>query len=423
MAISLIQKNTLYDTATATVNLPVAFSSNVRAGDLIIVAVCAFTATVSSVTDSQSNTYTQVTNSPAVNGSDRSYLYYAKNVKGGAVTVTVNFSAGSRVRSIGIYEYMGADPTAPFDKSATAGSGTGTTVAPGAVTPTNNNSLIVSVGGDFVGGGTGAITPQTGYTLEDSQTDNVSHERYYFEDFIQGTAASTTAQFTVANSAAYRVIASVFKPATFAAVSTLSDTFTGTTIDPTKWTQFTAVSGTIAQSDTLNATPAATTSGSWGGVYSVNRYNLVGSNCFVQQVAIGAGNTFLDLTLSIETLPSNNFFSIGVDVGTMMLQAGDEINGTFTTRSQVAYDASAHRWLQIRESGGTVFFEYSPSGLPGSWVTLDSRAPALNITAVYVVLDDFEYNALGTPGTSSVDNFNVAPSTIKYMVYRPPFLT
>src|SRR6266568_4492997 len=145
MAISLLQHNTLYDTGSITQNLPLAFGSNVRPGSMIIVAINSFTSTVSSVTDNtvgDTNTYTQVTSSPKTNGTDNTYLFYAKNVSGGALTVTVNFNVASHVRSFGIYEYAGCDASAPFDKSA-GNTGTSTSVDPGAFTPTINGSLIV----------------------------------------------------------------------------------------------------------------------------------------------------------------------------------------------------------------------------------------------------------------------------------------
>lgn len=405
MAISLIQKKTVYNTATATQNLTASFNATITAGNLIVVPINTYISTVSSVTDNKGNTYSLI-GSPAVNGSDRTYIYYAKNVVGGTVTVTVNFNAGNHIRSFGIYEYAGADKTAPFDKSVT-GSGTGTSVTPGTVTPTNNNSLIVSVGGDYTPGGTAAITAQTGYTLRDSQADNVTHERYYFEDFVQTTATGTTPLFTIANSANYRVVAAVFKPTPpTPKIETLTDAFTGTTIDSIKWNTYSMNSGAVAENDDLETTPVAHTSLSWGGIYSKNKYDLTSSKCFVKLTNAGAGDTYVDLTLSTQPLPSDNFLSIGVDTGLGMLQAGDEVSGVFTVRNEIPYVPANHLWLQIRESGGTVYFEYSADGV--TWSVLDSRAPALPITNLYVVLDDFEYDTTGTPGVATFDNLNIA---------------
>jgi len=193
------------------------------------------------------------------------------------------------------------------------------------------------------------------------------------------------------------------------AVSTLADDFTGSVINAVKWNIYTASNGTVSESGgVLKETPAATTNGSWGGIYSVGTYDLTGSTAYIQQVNVGAGNTFVDLTLSLEPLPANDFIFIGVDTGLNKLQAGDEIAGVSTVRASVTYNSATMQWIRIRESAGTVYFEYA-TDYYGTWTTLDSRAPAVAIVNLYVVIDDYEYNNLGTPGTATLDNFNTPP--------------
>ena len=73
------------------------FSQNTVAGDLILVAFDYDTsATPSTVTDTQNNVFTPVGNQLTTGSGRRSRVYYAKNIRGGADTVTVNLSASSR---------------------------------------------------------------------------------------------------------------------------------------------------------------------------------------------------------------------------------------------------------------------------------------------------------------------------------------
>jgi hypothetical protein len=47
------------------------------------------------------------------------------------------------------------------------------------------------------------------------------------------------------------------------------------------------------------------------------------------------------------------------------------------------YDATAVQWLRIRESGGTVFFEYAGgSTSPGAWTVLTSTPKPFSLSSV-----------------------------------------
>lgn len=402
---ALIQKATTFDTVGLGTVVSGTFSSFVRPGDTIVLAYNIFSGTIVNISDTQSNTYALA--GTAINGSDRSYIYYVSNTTGGSVVTTIQTSS-AHVSSMGLYEYNGILVASPFDKTSSGSALASTNCTPGTFTPANNNSLVVALGGDFVAGGTAAVTPATGYTLQ-SQQDGITGERFYYQDFTQAVSGTTSGSFTLANAANNRAVQVAFKPVNTPLVSTLSDNFNAGTLDTTKWNLYTANGGTAAiVSNQLQETPAPATNASWGGVYSVNQYNLVASQASLQIVASGSANTFLDLTLSTQPLPSDNFISIGIDTGLHTLQAGDEINGAFTIRNSVAYNPVTMQFVRIRENGGTVFFDYSQDG--NTWTNLDNRVPAVSINSLYVVLDDFEYNALGTPGVAILDNFNIIPT-------------
>jgi hypothetical protein len=228
MAIALVQSK-LGSTTTTGANA-VTFTSTPTAGNLIVVCVTYFgggSDYFSSIADNKSNTYTQVGSTLHANAtSDYCRVYYAKNITSSATfTITVNFtgSPGSGDTMVAIHEYSGADTTAPLDSVNPGATGSGTAVSPGAVTPTVNGCLIFSGGCDDSGANaTPTANTGGGYTLRQHQDDASSHERIYTEDFVQTTAASTTASFTIGASSHWAVQAAVFKPSGAAAAKTYS---------------------------------------------------------------------------------------------------------------------------------------------------------------------------------------------------------
>ncbi len=118
---------------TATVysnSVAVAFTNPQAAGNLNIIVVGwnDTSATIASVADSNGNTYalaagTVSTPVPAPGSSQAGVsqaIYYAKNIKAGANTVTVTFNQNTALRSVRIVEYSGLDLTNPLDTSVGA---------------------------------------------------------------------------------------------------------------------------------------------------------------------------------------------------------------------------------------------------------------------------------------------------------------
>ena len=72
--------------------------------------------------------------------------------------------------------------------------------------------------------------------------------------------------------------------------------------------------------------------------------------------------------------------------------------------STIPYDAVAHRWLRVRETGGVIFYETSPDG--AVWTTQESDTPASDPVAVYPFLA-----VSGTGATILyLDNINNPPA-------------
>jgi hypothetical protein len=136
----------------------VAFPGAQTGGDLNIVVVGWFntTSTVSSVVDSQGNTYSLAIGPTSGNTIQQS-IYYAKNIRAGNNTVTVTFNQAATYPEVQILEYEGVSTL-----DVTAGAfGNSSSASSGAATTTSGNELIFGAGstwGAFSGAGTGFTT-------------------------------------------------------------------------------------------------------------------------------------------------------------------------------------------------------------------------------------------------------------------------
>jgi|GEM_PF-1432890 len=135
--ISFVQAAANYGSAGP---ISVSFPSNTVAGDIILVGVIFNTNATLSVTDSQGNAFTQVGTQLISPGSNRSQVYYAKNIKGGPDTVTVTCSV-SCYQEVYVTEYSGVDQTNPIDVQAGA-SGSAGAVSSGNATTTLAGDMI-----------------------------------------------------------------------------------------------------------------------------------------------------------------------------------------------------------------------------------------------------------------------------------------
>ena len=113
--IAFVQVNTA-DPQTAAASVPVAFPTAQSAGNLNVVAVGwnDTTSTVSSVTDSRGNIYTQAGTTLTGSGM-RQAIYYAKSIAAGSNTVTVAFNQAAAFVDVRVLEYSGIDTTSRCD--------------------------------------------------------------------------------------------------------------------------------------------------------------------------------------------------------------------------------------------------------------------------------------------------------------------
>ena len=177
-------------------SLSLSFPQNTVAGDLIVVAFDYDTSnTPASVTDSQGNVFTTVGNQLTTPGGARSRVYYAKNIKGGADTVTVTLSGSSSWLELYLSEYTGADQTNPIDGQA------GASGAAGAVSSGNGTT---TAGGDIIFGycvADYACTAGTGFTTRSNFNHNL------IEDELGGAAGTYAATGSANNGWTMQMVA------------------------------------------------------------------------------------------------------------------------------------------------------------------------------------------------------------------------
>ncbi len=180
------------------------FTSNVVAGHLIAVYVTYDNGggiTLNSVTDSLGNTYTIVQTLTDTVNVQKSSVAYAKNIAGGANTVTATFSAAICCRLIIVHEISGADTAAPLDGNfgqLQAAPGTGVNaVTTGNMTTTANGDYIFGATSDSAQATNQTISAGTGETIRENNSQAaIGGNATASEDKIQATAGAVASTFT-----------------------------------------------------------------------------------------------------------------------------------------------------------------------------------------------------------------------------------
>ena len=180
--------------------LSVTFSQNTVAGDLILVGLDNDTHTTpTAVTDTQNNVFTEVGSQLTSAGGRRSRVYYAKNIKGGADTVTVTLTANSGWIEMYLSEYSGVDQTNPIDAQAGAAGGVGAVSSGNATTTVSGDVIFGFCIGDW------ACTGGSGFTSRSTFNANL------VENEVGGNPGSYAATRTSTNGWTMQMVA--LKPA------------------------------------------------------------------------------------------------------------------------------------------------------------------------------------------------------------------
>ena len=221
-------------------SLAVAFDSDITGGNLII------------VTDTQSNTYTKVVYHDASNR--KCCIFYAYNVTGGSVTVTVNPAGGSGDITVTIHEWSGilntSDPLDVYD----AEMGASSTPETGSVATNYANELIFGVVGNWQS--TTTISPGSSYTERLEEEDASTGMPIATESKDVTSTGSYTADWTFGISRQWACLIATFQESvgdvtvTPAAVSAIAGK-----VDPTIVLGSTSVTPTASNTIATKADP------------------------------------------------------------------------------------------------------------------------------------------------------------------------
>lgn len=209
------------------------------------------------------------------------------------------------------------------------------------------------------------------------------------------------------------------------AVETFTDDFA--TQDTAKGTY--SGSATVAsQQLSIPITFSATTlnQGMDNNYLSVNSYDLTDSSAyvqFVQKPSIATNNAAAGFRLQSTADATDYIDLVWFIDGNLYWE--ETVNGV-QTQGAVAYNATDHAWLRLRNTGGvggTNFYESSSDG--SSWSSITSRTAPAGIDVTTVRLRIYAgYDAGGNVGTLGVpaiwDNLNTPPAAAAATSLNPP---
>ena len=156
-----------------------------------------------------------------------------------------------------------------------------------------------------------------------------------------------------------------------------------------------------------------------GGVLSLQVEAAAdGDDCgFYSQHAFDFNNS--SVSIEIASMPANGaeawlFVSdpddedaVGIDVYDDTLSADGVIGGSWVNFTSVPYDPVEHRFLAIREEGGTTRWQTSPDGL--TWNDLHSRPTPVLVSTTGIVFGGGAAGVQVSPMTVELDNLNITP--------------
>lgn len=197
-------------------------------------------------------------------------------------------------------------------------------------------------------------------------------------------------------------------------ISTLKDAFP-VEVDEGVWEVYTEEGGDVAWANrkaTITAVVEATFG--YGEIGSVKTFDLTESEIHAEVTAFQADTSGTADLLVFHAGGSYVRFRLNA-AGNLLGQLNDvPANELAQTIFTVAYDAAAHRWLRIRETEGTVYFESSRDGR--TWSTLGSVAPTTSTATIFssvrVFFASSAQTTIGRTTTLTIDNVNIPPRVL-----------
>jgi len=233
-------------------------------------------------------------------------------------------------------------------------------------------------------------TTATSYTVDGIVIEPIGYIKTDYWSVVQ--LGVTTYEETITADAIIRDLAAV-----------LTDNFDDNSVDSTKWNDWSGVQGDeIRNQFEITSTTAA----GYYGVSSQNVYTLYGSSVSIR--VKDAGNQSISsfevwaLQVYVDSDNGLKWF-----IGGGNIRAYKEVATTQTQLATATYSASTHKYLRIRESGGTVYWDYSSNG--SSWSNFASETVG-NLFALNNLTLEFNigtWQIEGSTTTAVFDEFNL----------------
>jgi hypothetical protein len=327
-----------------TAAVPVTYSTSQSAGDLNIVTVGwnDATSTITSVTDSNHNTYQLAVGPTRSTGISQS-IYYATNIQGGSNTVTVNFSQAVPYPDIRILEYYGINNINPVDVLSSA-SGSSANSSSGTVATTTANELLFAANTVATG------TTQAGFPFVSRAITIPDGD--IAQDAIVNTAGNYTATATLSSAGPWVMQMVGFKGQTnnltVASVSPSIGSINGgtsVTITGTNFTTGATVSfgGVPATNVTVNSPTSITAT---TPTHAAGAVDVTVANSVSQSATLSGGFTYTSSSLPAPTLsavtPTQGSMSGGttVTISGSNFVSGATVSFGGTAASNVAFNSS-----------------------------------------------------------------------------------
>lgn len=148
--------------------------------------------------------------------------------------------------------------------------------------------------------------------------------------------------------------------------------------------------------------------GTYAGYQTGRAWSLAGSSVYVKLVtrpsASGASEAYCSFQVTSATDGTSAGFTCNVVTG--MLRLFSNVDYWDDTALELTYSATDHRWLRLRETAGTLYWDTAPDG--ATWTNRRTLATPAWIEPAddQLALDMFAYRDAGTADYAEYDNVN-----------------
>lgn len=190
-----------------------------------------------------------------------------------------------------------------------------------------------------------------------------------------------------------------------------TDNFPGSSLDATKWYDNTQSGGTQSvSSNAVTLTAPASTPGALAEVETQKRYNLTGSHALVSATVTQVASANAEAILVVYHDEYGNQLQLGVINGNLV--GSYQIAGAQTDVASVSYNATTMKWWRIRESGGTIYYDYAADG--NNWTNLTTVAVSTMVWGITLVRSSvavYDGDSAASNEVGVFSNYNLPPAT------------